>query len=54
MTRALRWLGIKVREPPTFYGLNDLEEFLRMFEVEVLENHIFPALNIALKETHSH
>jgi hypothetical protein len=25
MMRALRWVGIEVREPPTFYGMNDLE-----------------------------
>jgi hypothetical protein len=33
MTRALRWVGIKVREPPTFYGLNDLEEFFMKYEI---------------------
>jgi len=38
MIRALRWVGTKVREPPTFYGLNDLEEFLMKYEVEVMEN----------------
>jgi hypothetical protein len=35
---ALKWVGTEVREPPTFYGQNDLEEFLRKFELEVLEN----------------
>jgi hypothetical protein len=31
MTCALRWIDSKVREPPTFYGMNDLEEFLMNF-----------------------
>jgi hypothetical protein len=35
MTHALRWVGTEVREPPTFYGQNDLEEFLTKFELEV-------------------
>jgi hypothetical protein len=37
MTRALRWVGIEVREPPTFYGRNDLEEILTKFELEFFE-----------------
>jgi hypothetical protein len=47
-------VGTKVREPPTFYGQNNLEELLRKFEVEVLENQIFLALDISLKPTLSH
>jgi hypothetical protein len=35
MMCALRWIGLEVREPPTFYGLNELEEFLMKFELEV-------------------
>jgi hypothetical protein len=31
MTHALRWVGTKVREPPTFYGHNNLEDILRKF-----------------------
>jgi hypothetical protein len=27
MTSTLRWIGLEVRQPPNFYGLNDLEEF---------------------------
>jgi hypothetical protein len=42
MTCVLRWVGIEVREPPTFYGLNDLEEILMKFEVEVRENQRLP------------
>jgi hypothetical protein len=38
MTRALRWVGTEVQEPPMFDGMNDLEEFLLNFEVEVMEN----------------
>jgi hypothetical protein len=32
-TCVLRWVGTKVRKPPTFYVLNDLEEFLMKYEV---------------------
>jgi hypothetical protein len=51
MTGTLRWVGTKVREPPTFYGLNDLEEFLMRYGVEVMENQRLLALDIALKST---
>jgi hypothetical protein len=51
MTCVLGWFGIEVREPPTFYGFNDLEEFLMKFEVEVMENQILPTLYISLKDT---
>jgi hypothetical protein len=33
MTHALRWASTKVREPPNFYRLNDLEEILINYEV---------------------
>ena len=36
--RAVRWVGTKIREPPSFYGINDLEEFLTRYKDEVLEN----------------
>ena len=26
--RVVRWVGTKIREPPSFHGVNDLEEFL--------------------------
>jgi hypothetical protein len=39
------------KKPPTFYGLNDLEEFIMKYEVKVMENHILPSLDIALKST---
>jgi hypothetical protein len=51
MECIVRWVGIKVREPPTFHGLNDLEEFLTNYEEEVLENQWLLALDISLKET---
>ena len=49
MTHALRGVGSKVREPPTFHGQNNLEEFLRIFELDVMENQIFLVLCMALK-----
>jgi hypothetical protein len=35
---AVRWIGIEIREPPSFHGLNDLETILTQYEDEVLEN----------------
>jgi hypothetical protein len=44
-------VGTKIREPPNFYGINDLEEFLTRYRDEVLENQSLLALDITLKET---
>jgi hypothetical protein len=38
MMGTLRLVGIEVREPSTFYDMNDLEEFLMKFEVDFMEN----------------
>ena len=51
MTHALRWVGTEVREPPIFYGQNDLEEFFKKFGLEVLESQMLLVLYIFLKET---
>jgi hypothetical protein len=51
MMHVLRWIGSEVREPPTFYGQSNLEEFLAKFELEILENQRLLALDIALKAT---
>jgi hypothetical protein len=51
MARALRWVGTEVREPPSFYGQNDLEEFFKKFGLEVLESQMLLVLDISLKET---
>jgi hypothetical protein len=51
MMHTLRWVGTEVREPPTFYGQNDLEEFLTKFELEFLEIQRLLFLDINLKET---
>ena len=53
MMHTMRWIGSEVREPPTFYGLNDLEEFLMKFELEVVESLILPILYIEMKATPS-
>jgi hypothetical protein len=47
--RAVRWVGTEIREPPSFHGVNDLEEFLIRYEDEVLPNQRILALDIALK-----
>jgi hypothetical protein len=33
---TIRWVGTKIREPPSFHGINDLEELLKKYEEEVL------------------
>jgi hypothetical protein len=44
-------VGTDIREPHNFHRLNDLEEFLKKYEEEVLENQRFLALDISLKYT---
>jgi hypothetical protein len=51
--RTVRWVGTKIREPPSFHGVTDLELFLTKYEDEVVENQRLLALDIALKETHA-
>jgi hypothetical protein len=51
MTCMMRWVGTKVREPPTFYGLNDLKDFFMKYEVQFMENQILLALYISSKAT---
>jgi len=46
---AVRWVGTEIREPPSFHGVNELEEFLKKFEV--LENQRLLSLYIAFKDT---
>jgi hypothetical protein len=57
-SRSAKWVcklskmgRYKIREPPSFHGVNDLEEFLTRYEYEVLPNQRLLALDIALKET---
>jgi hypothetical protein len=45
------WIGIKIKEPPSFHGLNDLEKFLKQYEDKVLENYRLLALDLSLKAT---
>jgi len=44
-------VGTEIREPPSFHGVNDLEELLTIYEHEVLENCRLVSLDIKLKET---
>jgi hypothetical protein len=48
---AVWWIGIEIREPPSFHELNDLETFLTQYEYEVLENQRLLAMDLALKDT---
>jgi hypothetical protein len=47
--RAVWWIGIEIREPPSFHGLNYLEKFLTQYEDEVLENQRLLSLDLSLK-----
>jgi hypothetical protein len=49
--RAVRWVGTKIREPPSFHELNDLETFLTQYEDAMLENQRLLLLDLALKAT---
>jgi hypothetical protein len=44
--RIIRWVGTEIKEPPSFYRINDLETFLTQYEDEVLENQILLSLYI--------
>jgi hypothetical protein len=44
-------VGTKIREPPKFHRVNDLESFLTQYKDEVLENQRLLVLYITLKET---
>jgi len=48
---VVQWVGTEIREPPSFHGVNDLEEFLIRYEDEMLPNQRLLDLDIALKET---
>jgi hypothetical protein len=50
---TVRWVGIEIRAPPSFHGIDDLNFFLTQYEDEVLENQILLSLDIALKATPS-
>ena len=43
---AIIWVGIEIRESPSFHGVNDLEVFLTRYNDEVLENQRLLALDI--------
>jgi len=42
---------MEIREPPSFHGINDLEEFLTRYEDKVSDIQRLLALDIALKAT---
>jgi hypothetical protein len=51
VTRVVRWVGIEVRQFPTFIEEDNLEKFMIEFELEVLDSQILLVLDIALRET---
>jgi hypothetical protein len=48
---TVRWVGTKIREPPIFNEINDLETFLMQYEDVVLESQRLLALDLSLKDT---
>jgi hypothetical protein len=42
---------MKIKEPPSFHGVNELEVLLTRYEDEVLENQRLLEFFITLKET---
>jgi hypothetical protein len=48
---AVRWVGMEIREPPSFHGVNYLEVLLAQYKEEVLGNQRLLSLDIALKAT---
>jgi hypothetical protein len=49
--RTVIWVGTKFKEPPSFHGINDLEEFLMIYEDKLAYSQRLLALDIALKAT---
>ena len=45
------WIGIEVRQFPTFNDEDDIEKFLTKFESKVLDSQILLVLDIALRDT---
>jgi hypothetical protein len=44
LDHAVRWVGTKISEPPSFHVINDLEVFLAQYEDEVSKNQRLLAL----------
>ena len=48
MTKSLHYVSSEVRNLPYYDGLIDVDKFLDAFEIKVLEDHRFQALDLAL------
>ena len=51
MMKSLKLIIFEVCVPPSFYGTNDLESFIHMYQITVREKDWLRALDIALKAT---
>jgi hypothetical protein len=51
ITRALRWIGTKIVEPPRYTGLTPIEYFINEFEMYIPYQQRLLALDVALKLT---
>jgi hypothetical protein len=48
---AVRCIGMEIRQPPSFHGINDFQRFLAQYEDEVSEKQRLLAFDITLKAT---
>jgi hypothetical protein len=53
ITHTVRWVGIEVRHFPIFTEEENLENFLREFESEVLDSQTLLVLDIPLRDKHA-
>jgi len=53
VTKSLRWISFEVCDVPNFDGTNDLEEFIRAYQVVIPEKDWLRDLDVALKATPS-
>jgi hypothetical protein len=51
ITRALRWIGTEIVEPPRYIGLTPIEYFINEFEMQIPDQQRLLALDVALKVT---
>ena len=51
MTRSLCYIGTKLCDPSKYDGLNDIEYFVQVFELQIPEQQILLALDVVLKAT---
>ena len=51
MTKSLRWIGIEIKDIPSFDGLTDVNDFPHHFEQEIPHDCRMEVLNLAVRAT---